>query len=143
MDFVWTEKLAVGVEEIDIQHRVLFKKIDDLLKAMETVEGEEPGEDAGDIERFFEFLEDYAGSHFVMERKAMAVYKYPDRAAHLKEHDIFTRAIDELKASFKSGGASVELKAALKERLCDWLVLHVSEVDKALGSFLKPRVKPL
>ncbi len=143
MDFVWTKKLAVGVEEIDIQHRVLFKKIDDLLKAMETVEGEEPGEDAGDIERFFEFLEDYAGSHFAMESKAMAMYKYPCRAEHLKKHDIFTRAIDELKLTYKSGGATSELKAALKLRLYHWLVDHVSVVDKALGSFLKPRVKPL
>ncbi|MEE9543061.1 MAG: bacteriohemerythrin [Thermodesulfobacteriota bacterium] len=139
MDFVWTKKLAVGVKEIDIQHRVLFKRIDDLLKAME----QDLGEDAGHIERFFDFLEDYAASHFKMEQKAMAVYKYPDREAHLKEHDVFTRAIDELKLTYKSGGATSELKAELKERLCDWLVNHVSEVDKALGTFLKPRAKAL
>ncbi len=139
MDFVWTKKLAVGVREIDIQHRELFRKIDDLLKAMEK----DSGEDEGDIERFFEFLEDYAGSHFKMEQKAMAVYKYPSIADHLKEHDIFTHAIDELKAAYKSKGASVELKVELRERLCDWLVDHVSEVDKALGSFLKPRAKTL
>ena len=143
MDFVWTKKLAVGVKEIDIQHRVLFRKIDDLLKAMEMDKGEEPGEDAAHIERFFEFLEDYAASHFKMERKAMAVYKYPERAEHFKQHDIFTRAIDELKASYKSGGATDALKEELKERLCDWLVLHVSEVDKALGTYLLPRARAL
>ena len=142
LDFVWTKKLAVGVEEIDIQHRVLFRKIDDLLKAMERVDEEESGVDGGDIGRFFEFIEEYTASHFATERKAMTVYQYPCRAEHLKEHDIFTRAIEELKSSYKSGGASVELKAELKVRLCDWLVDHVSEVDRALGAYLLPRMKP-
>jgi hemerythrin len=139
LDFIWTEKLAVGVREIDIQHRVLFRKINDLLRAMEA----EGTEDAGEIEQFFVFLEEYAASHFKVEEKAMAVYKYPDRPAHLKEHDIFTRAIGELKSGYSSGGATAELKAALRERLCDWLIDHVSKVDKALGSFLKPRAESL
>lgn len=137
LDFVWTEDLAVGVKEIDIQHRVLFAKINDLVSAMDSEDS------APHIERFFVFLEEYAASHFSMEQKAMGVYKYPDRAAHFKEHEIFTRAIEELRAAFNSNGASAALKAQLKKKLCDWLVEHVSVVDKLLGAFLKPRVKSL
>lgn len=137
MDFVWTQDLAVGVKEIDIQHRVLFAKINDLISAMDSHDS------APHIERFFIFLEDYAASHFSMEQKAMVVYKYPDKAAHFKEHEIFTRAIEDLKATYDSNGASVQLRAELKVKLCDWLVKHVSVVDRSLGVFLKPRVQPL
>ena len=137
MEFVWTDKLAVGVKEIDIQHRVLFAKINDLLKAIDSQDGCEL------IEGFFDFLEEYAGSHFAMEQKAMGVYRYPDMAAHLEQHKIFNRAISELRRSFKETGVTDKLTAELKKRLCDWLVDHVSEVDKVLGAFLKPRIKPL
>jgi hemerythrin len=144
VDFVWTEKLAVGVREIDIQHRVLFSKIDDLIKAMET-DNSDNNDDAHEehIAKFFEFLEDYAASHFKMEQKAMGVYKYPDKAEHIVQHDIFKKAIGELRDSYISNGATAELKAQLKVSLCDWLVDHVSIVDKALGEFLKSRAKSL
>lgn len=137
MDFVWTEKLAVGVREIDIQHKVLFAKINDLVSAVDSREGPEY------IEQFFVFLEEYAASHFAMEQKAMGVYKYPDMAAHIEQHKIFSRSIDELRAAYEGGGATEALISKLREKLCDWLVDHVSEVDKALGAFLKPRVKAL
>ena len=137
MDFVWTEKLAVGVKEIDIQHKVLFTKINDLVSAMDSNEGQEH------IEQFFVFLEEYAASHFAMEQKAMGVYKYPDMAAHIEQHNIFSRAIEELRAAYEGGGATEALASELRKRLCDWLVDHVSEVDRALGAFLKPRAQAL
>ncbi len=137
MDFVWTEELAVGVREIDIQHKVLFARINDLVSAMDSLDSSEH------IERFFVFLEEYAASHFAMEQKAMGVYKYPDMAAHIEQHNIFSRAIDELRAAYKEGGVTEALTTELRERLCDWLVDHVSKVDKALGAFLKPRARAI
>ena len=137
MNFVWTKNLSVGVKEIDIQHRVLFAKINDLVRAIDSKES------AVNIEEFFDFLEGYVSSHFSMEQKAMSVYKYPDRTAHLDQHSIFNLAICELRTFFQENGATEELTAKLKEKLCDWLVDHVSEVDKKLGAFLKPRAKAL
>lgn len=137
MDFVWTEKLAVGVREIDIQHKFLFAKINDLLGAMDSNDTLEH------IDKFFVFLEEYAASHFAMEQKAMGVYKYPDMAAHIEQHNIFNRSINELKASFKESGVTEALSRELREKLCDWLVDHVSEVDRVLGLFLKPRARAL
>jgi hemerythrin len=137
VDFVWTEKLSVGVKEIDIQHRALFAKINDLGSAMDS------RDNAEHIERFFDFLEEYAASHFAMEQKAMGVYKYPDRAAHIEQHSIFKESINELRSSFKDEGVTDELILKLREKLCDWLVDHVSKVDMALAEFLKPRARPL
>jgi hemerythrin len=137
LDFVWTEKLAVGVREIDIQHKFLFAKINDLGSAMDSNDTSEQ------IEKFFVFLEEYTASHFAMEQKAMGVYKYPDMAAHIEQHNVFIRSIRELKASFNENGVTEALTSELRERLCDWLVEHVSKVDRALGAFLKPRAKAL
>lgn len=137
MDFVWTEDLSVGVKEIDIQHRVLFAKINDLVKALDSLDT------AAHIEEFFDFIEEYAASHFTMEQKAMGVYKYPDRAAHIEQHIIFNRVIGELRDLFKENGVTEALTAKLRVSVCDWLIDHISEVDKALGVFLKPRVKSL
>ncbi len=137
MDFVWTEKLAVGVREIDIQHRVLFAKINDLVRAIDSEDSTEH------IEEFFVFLEDYAASHFSMEQKAMGVYKYPEKAAHMEQHKIFNKAIANLRASFVESGVTDALSKELKVSVCSWLVDHVSVVDKTLGAFLKPRAKAL
>jgi hemerythrin len=133
LEFVWTEKLAVGVKEIDIQHRVLFEKINDLVKALDSQES------AAHIEQFFDFLEEYAASHFSMEQKAMGVYKYPDRKAHIEQHNIFNAAICDLRASFKEHGVTSGLTSRLRTSVCDWLIDHVMVVDMALGAFLKPR----
>lgn len=137
MDFVWTKKLSVGIKEIDIQHKVLFAKVNDLVRAIDSTAS------AKHIEEVFDFLDEYAASHFSMEQKVMGVYKYPDRAAHIEQHNIFNKAISELRDSFKRGYATEALTIKLKERLCVWLVDHVSKVDMALGEFLKPRVQGL
>lgn len=134
MEFIWTEDLAIGVMVIDAQHRELFKRVDALIKAIESREG------AGEIEKTFVFLDDYVDSHFVSEEKAMAVYGYPEIKSHRIQHDIFRESVRDSRKRFRESGADATLMAELRFRVCDWLMSHVGLVDRELGAFLKPRL---
>ncbi|MHB9035807.1 MAG: hemerythrin domain-containing protein, partial [Armatimonadota bacterium] len=54
----WTPDLAVGVREIDDQHRELFKRVNDLLEAMSKGKGRD------EIAKVVAFLGNYVVTHF-------------------------------------------------------------------------------
>ncbi len=133
MTFEWTPDLAVGVEEIDMQHRELFKRIGTLVSAINE------GRGADEVQGLFDFLGDYIGSHFTTEVKCMHILSYPKMADHRAQHDIFVRAVKDAKREYDKDGASDALAETLKTHICDWLVNHVKEVDMQLAAFLKER----
>ena len=59
----WTEALSVGVEEIDAQHRELFRRAARLLEGIHAGEPEELG-------ALLDFLYRYAVEHFGVSLKA-------------------------------------------------------------------------
>lgn len=131
MALVWTPDLAVGVNEIDEQHKELFKKIDNLHAAMSKGMGKE------EIARTLKFLEDYVEMHFGNEEKMMIGKKYPDYNSHKAQHEIYKRNIASLKEEFNTKGASLGLVLQVNSSVCDWIIKHIQEIDKALGKFLK------
>ncbi|MEE8574545.1 MAG: bacteriohemerythrin, partial [Thermodesulfobacteriota bacterium] len=132
-----TEDLAVGVKVIDMQHRELFKRINDLLQALSE------GKEAEEVEKTFDFLEDYIDSHFVSEEKAMAIYSYPEIKSHMIQHGIFRDAFFGSKEKYSEIGADPDLMSEVKFRICDWIVTHVARVDKELGEFLIPKIEEM
>ena len=131
MALAWTPDLAVGVNEIDEQHKELFKKIDNLHAAMSKGMGKE------EITKTLEFLEDYVKMHFGSEEKIMLAKKYPNYNSHNAQHEIYKRNIASLKEELNTKGASINLVLQVNSSICDWIIKHIQEVDKALGNFLK------
>ncbi|MFZ3072691.1 MAG: bacteriohemerythrin [Thermodesulfobacteriota bacterium] len=135
MALAWTPDLAVGVNEIDEQHKELFKKIDNLHAAMSKGLGKE------EITRTLKFLEDYVELHFGNEEKIMFAKKYPDYSSHKAQHEIYKRNIKSLKEELNTKGASIGLVLQINSSICDWIIKHIQEIDKALGKFLKQQVQ--
>jgi hemerythrin len=138
MAIAWTASMAVGVEEIDLQHKELFLRLNALLMAMREGHGKD------EIGRTLEFLEDYVVEHFGAEDKLMVKFGYPIQAAqaHRKEHAEFVRTFGELKreAQAPTGvGATFVLK--LQRTVCDWLLSHIGKTDMALAQFLKTQAR--
>lgn len=71
MAILWTPDLATKVDEIDSQHRELFKRINDLLDACNQGRGKE------EVQKVIRFLEEYVATHFGEEEKYMEKYNYP------------------------------------------------------------------
>src|SRR5512138_2461518 len=78
----WTQALSVGVEEIDDQHRELFRRAASLLDGIHKGEPEELG-------ALIDFLYQYAVEHFGAEEEHMRRTRFPGYQRHKAEHDRF------------------------------------------------------
>ena len=129
----WTDDLATGVDEIDSQHKELFNRVNALLSAMSEGRGKEH------LHTVVRFLEDYVVTHFSTEEGYMARHSYPGMTAHKAEHADFVRDFGNLKRDFETQGASSALAIQVQRRVCDWLVHHIGQSDKAFGAHLRTR----
>jgi hemerythrin len=117
-------KMSVGVEGVDMQHRQLVTMLNNLYKEMEAGNGGSVYSDtlAG--------LLDYTEKHFAFEEALMVEHQYPDKKSHLLEHTMLIAEARKLEK--KTQKASLELFMFLRM----WLIEHILQTDKKLGSFL-------
>lgn len=133
MAIVWTPALAVGVNEIDEQHKKLFVMIGNLVKAMETGKGKD------EIGNTIKFLEDYVVVHFGHEERLMARHSYPTAATHKAQHAAFVADFVKLKSEIEQQGPSSFTVIQVMQRVTNWLVDHIGKTDKNLGAFLQTK----
>lgn len=130
----WTQDLAVGVQDIDTQHKALFEKINGLLAAMSQGEGMQ------EIGPMLDFLARYVKAHFATEEQYMTQHGYPHEGAHRQQHQQFIRDFGTWVAQFQAKGASTKLVLDVHRKLSDWLVNHITGTDIQLGTFLQARL---
>lgn len=130
----WTEDLSVGVEEIDNQHKEFIKNLNSLLDAMTQGRGRE------EVGNIISFLESYIEKHFELEQEYMRRFMYPDYEKHKALHAEFMTEVARLKSQF-NGGSGISVVLQTEKDLIQWFFRHIKEIDKALGKFLKPRIK--
>lgn len=130
MGIEWSNNLSTGVDWQDRHHKELFKRINRLLDAMSAGYGKE------EVRDMFNFLDEYFVVHFEAEERAMNKYNYPGTVAHLAEHTNFIDQIALLRKDFESG-ASTGLVIKVQRQVVDWLINHIGDLDKKLGSFIK------
>jgi hemerythrin len=126
----WQESLSVGVLEIDLQHKLLFEKFNAFLEACEA------NTEADGIYRLFWFLEAYTLTHFAEEEKLMRKVAYPDFEKHQGQHQAFAAQITDLKQRLRSEGPTDSLVSHMREFISDWLIGHISHMDRALAVFV-------
>ncbi len=134
MAIEWTEDLATGSSEIDRQHKELFNRVNALLEACRQGKGK------AEVSKVVQFLDDYVTTHFSEEEKYMRKYDYPTYATHKAQHLEFIENFSELKRQIEKEGAGVHLLVKTNHMIVQWLINHISKVDRALGTFLKARV---
>jgi hemerythrin len=127
----WTTSLAVGVSEIDAQHRTLFERAAELEAA---VRSREPGKRVGAL---FEYLDEYARAHFASEERLMREVAYPEMEFHVHEHAEFRRCLASLVPHWESEGPSAAMTMALLGFLDEWLADHVTTSDQRLGAHVR------
>ncbi|MBI5903421.1 MAG: hemerythrin family protein [Deltaproteobacteria bacterium] len=130
MALEWNDRFAVGVDEIDNQHKELFKRVNSLVDAMTHKRGKD------EIAGVFKFLENYVIAHFGVEERCMARYNYPDSAVHKIQHSEFIKAFNDLKKRYDEVGASSDVVVMSNSKLGGWLRTHIPVTDKALGTFI-------
>jgi hemerythrin len=123
--FQWTEEYAVGVEEIDEQHKELVRLLNNLHQAIHERHGSEASR------RILNDLAEYTRVHFAVEESLMRISNYPDFANHKKIHTVLIEQVHELQSKLDSGSARISFE--LLHFLKQWLMHHIIESDKLFG----------
>ncbi len=127
----WVDTYSVGVEEIDNQHKRLVRILNELYNAMSVGKGRDI------LDKILNELSEYTVKHFYTEEKKMIVHGYPGYSEHKKEHNNFVEKIDDFKYQYAEGNTKITIE--LVNFLKDWLVNHITTVDKQLGDFLSKK----
>ena len=128
--FEWDDSYLVGVDLIDDQHKELFKRINDLIKANKNNKGKEK------IVETLEFLADYTEKHFSDEEELQQKYEYPHYDTHKDIHADFVQEIKDFKNDFESGNVNTAQMMKFNKRITQWLVNHVKGIDQKLGEHI-------
>jgi len=129
-DYVsWTPDLSVFVEEIDDQHRELFKRLNGFLEAVINGDGKQ------ELGGVLKFLIDYCIVHFGTEELYMQKHKFPAYAAHKAAHERLTNAVLHVQEHVQEGVTS-EHVITLVNQLGAWVADHIQKMDKKLGAYL-------
>jgi len=126
----WRESLAIGIEEIDAQHKELLERFDTLLTACEE------GKGIKELKNLLGFLNQYVVTHFSEEEALQRKSGFPGYEAHRKEHESFVARIRKLQAETDQEGVAVYHVIETNNLLFKWLINHISKLDKELGRFL-------
>lgn len=123
MPIVWSDKLVVGIPEIDSQHREI---IDNLNLLEEAIVEQRP---APEIEEIFAFLDFFFIMHFRAEERKMAACRCSAATAIRMAHEDFLRDYVAIRKAFDLGGATAELLDKVQVSLMTWLENHIGKVD--------------
>ncbi len=80
MALEWTPDLSVGVEEIDEQHRELFRRAERLIATLRCG-------DRGEVLPLLAYLDEYVAHHFSAEERLMREVRYPALEEHVSRTD--------------------------------------------------------
>jgi len=131
MAITWKEEFNTGEPEVDKQHKVLFKYLEDLEAHMK----------AGDInDQYVKTLLNNIGiftrSHFCYEEICMRRVKCPVAAENKDYHAKLLAAYTSYCERFAIEGASDTLIQKLHDFLESWLVNHILKIDTHLRACL-------
>ena len=130
----WTKALSVGIADVDAQHKELFRRARAFADGL-------AGRSRQEVGILLSYLRAYAVTHFDDEEEAMRAAGYPGLKRHKAEHDRFMRDILRMtKDQEKRRGPGVDPRA-LARWLEDWLVEHVSSIDKTMARFFLARAE--
>ena len=131
MAIEWRENLATGNAEIDLQHKELFRRFNNLLEACNKGKGDQ------EVGNLLDFLSDYVKSHFAAEELLQKKHGFTGYEDHKHQHDGFIRDLQNIQREFHSEGAGISVVIRTNKMIVNWLIKHISGTDKELASFLR------
>jgi hemerythrin len=127
----WSDAFATRIFEIDVQHKKLFKMVNELETAMQEGKGKLV------LGRLLEDLVHYTRSHFRTEEGFMEKSDYPEYGEHKDKHDKMTRKVLEVQKAFQAGQTHITID--VMRFLQNWLTEHILKTDLKFARFLNDR----
>ncbi|MGZ3807302.1 MAG: bacteriohemerythrin [Bacteriovorax sp.] len=121
--FVWTEKLTLGVKEMDDEHKVLVERINSLVEALEH---QYIKKDTTQLLEAFTNLANYTVQHFKDEEAYMLKIGYGQLSSHKKIHEKLLNQVGAYGEQIQTGMLDDK---KLISFLRNWLMSHIMGVD--------------
>ncbi len=124
--FVWSDKLATGIEVVDTQHQRLVELINQIGSLCAKEAGSE------ELKPVLDELLSYTVYHFKTEEQMMQQYEVnaEHQHNHLKAHEAFCTQVSLALGIINSAPqSSMNLLAHLLNYLTHWLLQHIMVVD--------------
>ena len=129
----WQEIYSVGNEQLDFQHKQMFKMLNAMIEYGET------SVDSEVISEMLTKLTEYASIHINTEEQYMEQIAYPDLEIHKKEHRYFRLEISNL--CLKAMQHDISTPQELLQLVSEWWTKHVLFFDMAYKSFCDNKMK--
>ena len=128
MPIEWRDRLSVGNDVVDDDHKALIEIINEYEHALAIREDRE-------VEEVFQRLLAYAEEHFEREEALQKAIHFPERRRHKDEHMRLKWALRDIHDRFlaQEYASLGELKALLR----DWLIRHILEEDLKMTPYLR------
>ncbi len=123
----WQDKLSVGIEAMDNQHKYLINLINRLHGAVRDFNIKVTVEALLD-------MKSYATIHFSDEEKEMKDMGYPDLILHRRIHQSFIQKAEQLTRDMEISPMATSMDTVIF--LKDWTVNHILAVDSGYSQFL-------
>lgn len=129
----WHDKMSIGHEVIDAQHKRLLVLVNDVADAVDK------GYDQEAVGAVLRRLCDYTVDHFATEEDLMDMDAYAHYDQHMSEHmDCTNKALEFLQAF--SSGQQVDLRGFV-DFVSKWVYAHIMGTDQKLGEFLRQQAQ--
>lgn len=128
----WREEFALGISEIDEQHKKILAIINNLSEIFQ----EKKHHEQGVIDQIIQELNDYANYHFQTEEKYFNLFSYQDAEAHIKIHNQYREKISEWRQRYEKEN-DPKIFFDVSEFLKNWWVWHINNTDRAYVPLLK------
>lgn len=132
---LWKKEYSIGVEEIDIQHKELFRIVSEFLNIL-TKYGEKD-EHIAKTEETLEFMKNYVVEHFESEEKLQIKIGYPEYASHKLLHDRMVKLVLNFEEQYNSQTNKERLIKEFAGTLLAWLVNHVVVADREIADYVR------
>ena len=122
----WSDRYATGVEQIDDQHKMIFKMAEDFRAALDEGGGERV------YSWMLESLDLYVRTHFGFEERCMDKYSCPVAEGNKRAHARFVEVLSGFQQRYTAGGFNPVDARALVDSVDQWLVDHICRIDVRL-----------
>ncbi len=119
----WDDKLITGEETVDYQHKILFRVINDLIRALNMSDNTTSLLTEVAIDELLK----YAGYHFSEEEEIMKKKQYIGFGSHKAQHEQFVTSILNFKKRYNQ---DENVGHDLINFMQNWLINHILKLDK-------------
>lgn len=130
----FTDDCLIGMEEIDNEHRELFRIINE---TQELLDNQVLSDKYDRIIEMVDRLEQYAEEHFRHEEEYMESIRHPELNLQKRQHLFFCDKINSITNSFSSDHEQQTVLEDLLKYLVTWLYRHIVSSDLMIGK-LRP-----